>query len=143
MTLKTYHNIEEHFDNIDASIFNGDLLYDAEAVSEIEHYLQRWTRAIAEHKEFMMEQAEEAEYDAQRKAEEEKANCDFSVYHVPSGNTRYEMFNSTHDNVFAFDGRLISSRTLQETAEFLIRQWNIQSPDHKYTLERSWWNGER
>lgn len=139
MSLKTYHNIKDHFDNIDASIFSGDLLYDADAVTEIEAYLKRWAKAINEHKECMMEQAEEdeAEYDAQRKIEIEKANCDYSVYNKTDGTTTYNrflqslpMFNS-------------SPKQMQESAEYMIAGWNHQSPNLVYTLERMWWNGER
>lgn len=54
MSLQPY--TIEACESIDASVFSGDLLYDAAAMDELEAYLGRWQRAIAEHR-----QAEQSE----------------------------------------------------------------------------------
>ncbi len=132
MSLASYQNIEEHFDTIDCSIFSGELLEDAEAVAEMKAYLKRWSKAIEEH-ETVDENLEQ----------EEKASCDFSVLHIPTGNVRYEKFNGTHHPLFNPNNQRMSPRSFQETAENLIFTWNAQSADHEYKLERSWWNGNK
>ena len=35
-------------DEIDASIFSGDTFHDQRAITEMEEYLARWTRGLAE-----------------------------------------------------------------------------------------------
>ena len=37
-------------ESIDASVFSGDLLFDAEAVLQLEEYIGRWQRAIEAHR---------------------------------------------------------------------------------------------
>lgn len=130
MSLSTYQNLEVHFDTIDCSIFSGTLLEDAEAVAEMKVYLTRWANAINEHEM------------VKRKLMKQKTDCDFSVIHIPTGHITYIDFNVTHHPLFG-PGKMMSPKSFQETAEFLIFTWNSQSPDYKYTLEKSWWNGER
>ena len=38
---------EEMLDNIDASVFSGDTLYDAEELASFKKYVVRWNREIA------------------------------------------------------------------------------------------------
>lgn len=35
-------------DDLDASLFSGDAFYDEQALRELEHYLARWNRRVAE-----------------------------------------------------------------------------------------------
>ncbi len=132
MSLASYQNIEEHFDTIDCSIFSGELLEDDEAVEEMKEYLARWANAINEHE--MIKRGLMKTTDA---PVVEKANCDYSVYNKIDGTTTYKrfsqelpMFNST-------------PKQMQESAEHMIAGWNYQSPNTVYTLERSWWNGNK
>ena len=142
MSLATHHNINEHFDEIDASIFSGDLLFDDDAVLEILVYMKRWERAIDNHREAMAEAAieEEEAYDAEKKAEKEKAECDYSVYSESTGHTYYEKFNYSHIHPHYWE----HPKTFQQKAEKLIEYWNVQETGrYRYTLEKMWWNGER
>jgi hypothetical protein len=118
MSLKTYQNIEEHFDTIDCSIFSGELLEDDVAVEEMKEYLARWANAINEHvmvKQGLMKQ---------------KPDCDFSIYDKDTGEIEYVLFNSSHHPFFnpaQMRGK-VSPRRFQETAEYLIDTWNKLYP---------------
>lgn len=46
MALKSF--TKEACESIDASVFNGELLFDEESVAALEEYIGRWQRAIAE-----------------------------------------------------------------------------------------------
>ena len=41
--------MKTHYENIDAAIFSGDLLYDEERRKELKEYCERWQKAIKEH----------------------------------------------------------------------------------------------
>lgn len=48
MNLPPY--VEQACEDIDSAVFSGDLLFDAQAVVELEDYIGRWQRAIAAHR---------------------------------------------------------------------------------------------
>jgi hypothetical protein len=126
MSLATYQNIEAHFDAIDCSIFNGELLMDSEAVAEMKAYLARWNKAI-----------DNMIYIDVEDVKPTKANCDYSVYNKIDGTTTYKRFKQA---LPMFNS---SPKQMQDSAEYMIAGWNYQSPNLVYTLERTWWNGER
>ena len=49
-------DIEEFCDNLDASIFTGDGLYDEKSLEEFDEYLQRWIREISKIRSFIAEE---------------------------------------------------------------------------------------
>jgi hypothetical protein len=46
-------NLEELCENIDASVFSGDLLWQTYNRNKLKQYCERWQRAIAEHEEWI------------------------------------------------------------------------------------------
>lgn len=46
---KGVNRMKTHYENIDAAIFSGDLLYDEERRKELKEYCERWQKAIKEH----------------------------------------------------------------------------------------------
>lgn len=45
------HHLVDFCENIDAAVFSGDLLYQPDLVLLLEEYIERWNKAIKEHKE--------------------------------------------------------------------------------------------
>jgi hypothetical protein len=46
---KAYEKLEKILDAIDASVFNGDLLYEDELRVLLKYYVERWDNAIIDH----------------------------------------------------------------------------------------------
>lgn len=42
-------HLEQDCEGVDAAIFSGDVLYDDAERAELKAYVERWTRALAEH----------------------------------------------------------------------------------------------
>lgn len=47
--------IAELIDELDASVFNGDVLYDDDELKNFEHHLERWSKQIPRIKEMIEE----------------------------------------------------------------------------------------
>lgn len=57
--MNPYKNLENSCEEIDASVFSGDLLWDPERLELLSVYVSRWVTAIEKHKAYAAEEAAE------------------------------------------------------------------------------------
>lgn len=53
-------HLEDACETIDASVFSGDLLYDEERMEALQHYMDRWDRAMVKHESATLKEEFEA-----------------------------------------------------------------------------------